>query len=291
MERYTVTASSLGGYFGVGFNSPLDQLMIDLGQKEPEFDDQAMERMMLGNELEDAVLNFFEKKLGINIHTRNETVVEGFNGMMRLKLDGMATFEDEETVIECKVSNSETKCFLDDQGYMFQVQAYMEVTGCKQALLLGLWKGRPMMRLIKRDDDIIADIKSMVQVVYGVLNGILSPEDIPYELVAKYSVTPRLEVLSEITYAEDVMIKTYLKLDSAIKEMTAELDAIKNTLKNNYTSSVLETSDYKVTISEMKTGGTLDFDALRSEFPFIDYDKFKKPTGTTKTLRITQKKR
>ena len=35
-ERFTVQASSLGDYFGVGFNSIQDRIAMDLGEKEKE---------------------------------------------------------------------------------------------------------------------------------------------------------------------------------------------------------------------------------------------------------------
>ena len=52
--RDYVRSSSLGSYFGVGFNSPKDQFLLDTGQAVQEFDDDAQARMDLGNELEDA---------------------------------------------------------------------------------------------------------------------------------------------------------------------------------------------------------------------------------------------
>ena len=66
-ERFYVVASALSSYFGVGFNTIEEQLEIDLGHMEKEFDEEAQERMDLGNCMEEGCLNFFEKKLGIFI--------------------------------------------------------------------------------------------------------------------------------------------------------------------------------------------------------------------------------
>jgi len=43
-QRDYLRASSLGSYLGVGFNSPEEQLKIDLGQVEESFDEASMDR-------------------------------------------------------------------------------------------------------------------------------------------------------------------------------------------------------------------------------------------------------
>ena len=70
-ERFNIIASSLSSYFGCGFNTIDEQLDIDLGLIAKEFDQEAQERMDLGNCMEEGCLNFFEKKLGIIIDERN----------------------------------------------------------------------------------------------------------------------------------------------------------------------------------------------------------------------------
>ena len=69
-ERYDVIASSLS-YFGVGFNTVQEQLDIDLGKIEKVFDEEAQDRMDLGNAMEDGCINYFETKMGIKIDERN----------------------------------------------------------------------------------------------------------------------------------------------------------------------------------------------------------------------------
>ena len=46
--RYYVTPSSIGSYFGVGFNSPEEQFEIDSAQEESTFDADSLDRMELG---------------------------------------------------------------------------------------------------------------------------------------------------------------------------------------------------------------------------------------------------
>ena len=70
-ERFNIIANSLSSYFGCGFNTIDEQLDIDLGLIAKEFDQEAQERMDLGNCMEEGCLNFFEKIIiigtGINI--------------------------------------------------------------------------------------------------------------------------------------------------------------------------------------------------------------------------------
>ena len=66
-ERHYVNSSAIGSYFGVGFNSPSEQLEIDLGNVAPDFTDEAKRRMYLGQVLEDPVLDWWEKELSIII--------------------------------------------------------------------------------------------------------------------------------------------------------------------------------------------------------------------------------
>ena len=82
-ERFDIIASSLSSYFGVGFNTVDEQLDIDLGLTEKVFDDEAQERLDLGNCMEDGCLNFFEKKLGIIIDERNNEYKYAVNSLLQ----------------------------------------------------------------------------------------------------------------------------------------------------------------------------------------------------------------
>ena len=64
-ERFDVIASSLSSYFGVGFNTIQEQLDYDLGNEEKVVDEEAQDRMDLGNAMEDGCLNYFEKKTSL----------------------------------------------------------------------------------------------------------------------------------------------------------------------------------------------------------------------------------
>lgn len=290
-ERFAVAASSLGSYFGVGFNDPLAQLMIDTGQMEAEFDDDAIDRMELGNILEDASLNVLEYKLGIKITHRNTEVEDALDGKLRMKLDGETIINGEETVVENKVSNSKSKVFTSDKGYEFQCQAYMMHRGWNQALLGGLYQGKPIWKIIKRNDAMIEDIKVMVERVYGIMNGILSEEDFPWDLVEKYShkvVVDHYDTFDPIEDGE--YLERLPELNDEIKALTDEKNSIVEYLKNKYSAVSYSDDNYSLSVSSYERKGSLDTIALEMDHPEIDLSKYQSAGITITTVKAKKKK-
>ena len=182
-ERFDIIASSLSSYFGIGFNTIEEQLDIDLGKTIKEVDDDAQDRMDLGNAMEEGCLNYFEKKLNIAIDERNSEYKYAVNGLLKCKRDGRTFIDGVETGVENKYSNSKSKCFTDDFGYELQCQAYMMAWGLDQWLLCGMWQGQPKMKLIKANKEIQDDITEVVTRVSSILMGISSMEDYPWDIV------------------------------------------------------------------------------------------------------------
>lgn len=290
-ERFTVTASALGSYFGVGFNSPYEQLMIDLGLVENDFDEDSEDRMRLGNELEDAVLNYFEYKLNISITNRNVKAIDALEGKLRIKIDGETIYNGEPTIVECKVSNSESGIFTKNKGYLLQIQAYMEEFGYSQALLLGLYKGKPVWTLIKRDQETIDDIKEMTDIVFGILNGILEFEtDFPWELVAKYSNTKQPETINEFDIDDLLLAEEYVELNQESKSISSRLDQIKEAFKEKYNNVVYKDNNISFRVTESTRKGFLDEVSLEMSHPDIDLDKYRKESTTSKRITISKVK-
>lgn len=290
-ERLTVTASSLGSYFGVGFNHPLEQLKIDLGLIEDELSEDEINRMELGNLLEDASLNVLEFRLGILITNRNTEVLNGLNGMLRMKLDGETVLDGENTIVENKVSNSNSGVFTNNLGYELQCQAYMAEKGYNQALLGGLYKGKPIWKIIKRNDDMIADIKEVVEAVYGILNGILGEEDYPWHIVAKYkkSVPTALDTFDMIEDGD--LIEQYATASANEKFWDNAKSEIADKLKEKYNALSYQDDSYKLTISKGTRTGGFDEVTFNMTYPNIDLTKFRKDDIETKTIRITKVKK
>lgn len=288
-ERYDVIASSLGSYFGVGFNTPEQQLNYDLGLDEAEFTDEAQDRMDLGTILENSVLDYFEKKLMITITDRNSEIIWAFDKKLKGKVDGMTMLDGVETGVECKVSNSQNKKFTEDKGYYLQCQAYMEAKNVDQWLLLGLQNGKPIYKLIKRDAHVISLIKIVVEFLYDVFGGLADPKDFPYHVTQEYNTQP---VLEEIKIDDDdiLLLEELKELKAASKQHDARIDELETYFKETFKNVKVEGKDFVATISTSKRAGGFDIDKLKEDYPLLDESKYKKPDSEFTQIRFSKRK-
>lgn len=287
--RNYITPSSLGSYFGVGFLSPEEQIEIDLGNKEQYFDEEAQARLMLGRNLEDAALNYFEEALGIIITERNDQLINFYDNKMKGKIDGMTIFNDVETVVENKISNARSYKFTENLGYHFQVQSYMLATGKKQALLCGLYQGKPIYKIIPRNEEMIEDIKTMVDFVYDMLMGFETWENFPYNLVEKYSGKTILEDIKNISEGEIDTISELAELKEERSSLDKEIRAIESQLKEKWNTGKYENDNIKLTISEVRKRGSIDIDRLSIDHPEINYSNYIKDDIVYKTIKVNKK--
>jgi|GEM_PF-3918769 len=290
-----VNPSSIGSYFGVGFNSPRDQFLIDTGRLTPEFDDAAKDRMNLGKFLEDASLNYFENKLGIKITNRNTELKEFYDGKIVGRVDGETILGGLKTVVENKIANSSGYKFTDSLGYLFQVQCYMVDGDYDQALLCGLYQGKPILRVIARDETIGNDIKVMTDFIVDAQAGFVDfDNDFPKALFEKYA----SETAPELTDVSDNLKAYWYKMAVLNKAKKENEDAIK-ALNNDY-SAVLDELEYydkgkyeddfvKVSFSTTTRKGSFDVDAYMLDHPLEDLSKYYGTGSTYKITRITRK--
>jgi hypothetical protein len=282
--------SSLGSYFGVGFNTPEQQFRYDTGQEEVVFDEESKERMALGNFFEDTILNYFETVLNVIITDRNTEVIFLYDGKLHGKVDGRTMFEGEKAVVEAKMSNSNYKKFTENVGYYIQAQCYMmDDPELKSTLLLGLQNGRPAFRIVKRDEEIIQDIKTMVDYILAVSEGINTWDNYPIDLVEKYSGS---KPLPEIEHLEDFEIQYVNKLidiNEQIKVLEEEKKYIENHLKQNFGIGKYEKNGISVSLGLYSRKGGLDTDQIVIDFPHIDLEKYRLPDSSYKTLKVKKK--
>jgi hypothetical protein len=287
--RNYITPSSLGSYFGVGFLSPEEQIEIDLGNKEQYFDEEAQARLMLGRNLEDATLNYFEEAFGIVITDRNDELINFYDNKMKGKVDGITIFNDVKTVVENKISNARSYKFTENLGYHFQVQSYMMATNTDQALLCGLYQGKPIYKVIPRDEEMITDIKTMVDFVYDMLMGFETWENFPYKLVEKYSNVKVLEPIKDITEEEIELAAELIDLKEEKSTLDKEIRAIENKLKSRWDTGKFENDNIRLSINEVRKRGSIDIDKLSIEHPEIDYSKYIKEDTVYRTMKVTKK--
>jgi predicted phage-related endonuclease len=283
-QRDYVRASSLGSYFGVGFNSPEDQLKIDLGQVEESFDEAAQDRMTLGLEFEDAALNYFEKKFGTTITNRNIETLPLYGSKLVGKVDGMTIIDGERTVVENKISNSQSYKFTDNLGYILQCQAYMMGTETDQALLCGIYQGKPIYKIIKRDEEIISDIRTMVDFIHSVMLGLDTFDNYPTQLLQKYSKTKLLEPLLNVTAYDKATFENLATIKEEIKKLETQKKDIEEIIKNKYDIGIYADTDIELKINEYRKAGGVDVDALTLDYPDIDINKYQKPPVVYRTI-------
>lgn len=289
-ERFAINASSLGNYFGVGFISPMEQLEIDLGEREADFTEAQKSRMLLGINLEDGMLNYFEEKLNTKITNRNTEVLNGFDGKLRFKIDGECILDGEPTIVENKISKLD---FTQEMGYIFQVNAYMESKGYRQAILCGLSAGDPLYRIFHYDSEIVEDIKEMVDSVFDILNGIADKDDFPWHLVEKYN--PKEEPLEtieedEISLDDKLYIDELYSLKTAKAELEKREKELKAYLETQYSNKIYNGKDYTFSVKSGSRVGGYDMNLLVIEHPEIDFSQYKKPDSTFKTIRFSKPK-
>lgn len=285
-ERYYTTPSSLGSYFGVGFNNPEDQLKIDLGLLEPDFDDDAQDRMLLGRVLEDAMLNYFEQKMDIKITDRNTDTFFFYDGKIKGVVDGMTVINGLLTVVENKISNAYYGPFTENMGYLLQCQAYMLGKNASQCLLCGQYQGRPIYKLIQRDEAIIKDIKEMTDFIVSVLMGLDDFSNYPMHILEKYSTTkilPEISTMSDDDLHNIRLLSTYKE---QVKTLEKKIKDIEEPLKNKYSEGVFDNGSIRFTIATQERKGGYDIDRLSIEHPEIDYNKYLKPATTLKVMRL-----
>ena len=288
-SRDYVNSSSLGSYFGVGFNTPNEQIEIDLGNVAPEFDDAAQDRMLLGNVLDDSALNYFEQKLGIKIKDLNEDLLEGLGGRLKGKIDGKTILNSLATGVENKISNSQSGPFTENMGYVLQCQAYMLILDLPQFLLCGIYQGKPIMKIIPRDEEMISDIIEMVEFIHGVLVGIEDFNDYPTHILEKYSKVKILEDIENFDSKDDETVLELMALKSKKKVLDETIKTLEAGLKNKFAEGKHETEYYSFKVTENSRKGGIDEFALSIEHPDIDLTKYRKPDSKYKSVRIVTK--
>ena len=292
-NRYNVIASSLASYFGVGFNTPQEQLDYDLGIEEKIVDEESQDRMNLGIALEDGCLNYFEKKMGILIDERNSEYKYAFDEQLKCKRDGRTFIDGVETGVENKYSNSASECFTDSLGYEIQCQAYMAAWGLDQWLLCGMWQGKPVCRIIKRNEELIKDIETIVNSVVEIMMGLRDIEDYPWDIVEKYSKQKQLKVLTDddMEDYDKQLLNSIGKLKAQKKVIEDKLKELEDYAKTHYEDCKWEDDDYKYTISTTAGKSTFDKATFSIENPTININKYYREGASFRTIRCTAKRK
>jgi len=178
-----------------------------------------------------------------------------------------------------------------------QCQAYMKAKGYTQWLLLGLQNGKPMWKLLYRDDAMIADIEEMVTTVSGILNGMMDEESFPWHLVEKYgNPAPKafvIEDLDDLALVDELLtLKAEVtEVETSLKEKEDRIAEIEAYLKETFTGTYVHWNGQVVTITETRRAGGYDVETLSIEHPELDLKKYQKPDSVFKRLTIKKQKK
>lgn len=248
--------------------------------------------MELGRAMEDACMDYFEEKMGIRIDERNSEIGYAVDGKLKCKRDGRTFIEGIETGWENKYSNASVS-FTGNMNYILQCQAYMMAWGLEQWVLAGMWKGKPVYRLIKADTDIQQDIEAMVLHLYDILIGVADIDTFPWDIVERYSVAKECRTLSEeeLTESDKELFRTLGELKASKKAIEAQLEEIESYLKETFSDSKFEDENFKYTISTSAGRTSVDIDAICMDYPLIDMSKYTKTGTPFKTIRVSNKRK
>jgi predicted phage-related endonuclease len=292
--RYYITPSSLASYFGCGFNSPEEQFKIDSGEIAADFDDDSKLRMELGNHLEDAVIEYFQNIIFKNpITDRNTETKWGYDGKIRYKLDGKTILKDEVVIFENKISNSQSYKFTENKGYHIQVQAYMLCENLNKTILAGLYQGKPIYKIVERDEDLVDDIKTMTDFVVSALNGLVDfYNDYPVDLLEKYSNSKLYEPITDLSDSTIEYLHQLADLNEKKSEIEKEIKDLKNKHENDFeiTSGTYEDDYIKVSVSRWTQSGGFDLDEFTLRNPDVDIKPYMKEPSERSKVTIKKKK-
>lgn len=289
--RTYLRPSSLGSYFGVGYNDPKTQYKIDTGELVEEFDEDAKARLALGAYLEDSALDFFADKFKIIINRRNDQIYEIYDGKLRGKIDGMTWLNGEETVVEMKISNSKSEPFTNRMGYIIQTHCYMMATGTRQALLCGLQNGEPRYRIVYYSQQIVDDIKQMTDFILAMMRGEKTWDDYPTEILERYSRQKLLPSIDTMTNDEEDLVIKLARLRSQKSAIEREIDTINETIIEQYGEGVYEKDGLKVIITPVEGRVSYDWAALSMDHPELDMSKYIRRSADYKQIRVTNKRK
>ena len=173
-------------------------------------------------------------------------------------------------------------------GYLIQCQAYMLGKNASQCLLCGQYQGRPIYKLIQRDEAIIKDIKEMTDFIVSVLMGLDDFSNYPMHILEKYSTTkilPEISTMSDDDLHNIRLLSTYKE---QVKTLEKKIKDIEEPLKNKYSEGVFDNGGPPIRIyhlQQKKEKGGYD---ILIDFQLsiqIDYIGYLKPATTLNKVK------
>ncbi len=287
--RNSVRASALGSYFGVGYNDPLVQLENDFGNEEITFFQAQEDAMEVSSMMEDAIIDLVEVRNHCKIDERNTETFTAMDGKLRVRKDGMTTINGEPMVVEIKhVASGDN--FVTDQGHHFQVYAQIIAerergVDVNRGILAGLYKGKYYQKFLELTPELEEDINIMINTVVAILQGQIPVEMFPINIVEKYTNVP--DAVDDFDEADFKKLSQLSKLKAQIKTLTEREKTMVDYFKEKYESLKYNSNDgLSITVSNQSRKGSVDINAIVTDYPDLDPERYRSEGSSFKTVRI-----
>lgn len=285
-----IGGSDIGSICGVNkYSSPRLIYLSKMGLHEPNFSDEAKERMAWGHKLEPIVADEFTKRTGQKVVIASATFRSKVHPWARANVDRFIVDDNNNPIgiLECKTANwrlNEDWANGDiPVSYIYQLQWYLAVTGLKYGAFAALVGGNNYhyYEVFANEELINTEMIPKADNFWNnhVLKGIEPPitgidADVDYVKETYEDVVKNSEVqLKDEKYNE--LAEVVFETKQQMKELKKVLDEAENQLKESMgTNEIGYTADRTIKWSP-RTQQRVDNEKLKTQYPEI-YNKVKK---------------
>ena len=273
------------------YRSPFDVYADKLGLR-PEIPDN--EAMRQGRDLEQYVAERFMEATGKKVRKRNAILQHPEHHWMLANIDRWVVGEN--AGLECKTTSilNSTKFSQGEfqPNYYVQCVHYMAVTGAERWYLAVLVLNKSFhVFTIERDE---AEIQALIEAEKDFWeNHVLkqippTPDGSESTSELLKQMFPEAREREEVAlYGYEEKIQQYLELDTRVKELTQERDAIKQELQLALADAEIGRAQGYIVEWKNQTRQTLDTQRLKKEQMEI-YEKYLKPAQTVRMFKIKE---
>ena len=273
------------------YRSPFDVYADKLGLR-PEIPDN--EAMRQGRDLEQYVSERFMEATGKKVRRRNAILQHPEHHWMLANIDRWVVGEN--AGLECKTTSilNSTKFSQGEfqPNYYVQCVHYMAVTGAERWYLAVLVLNKSFhVFTIERDE---AEIQALIEAEKDFWeNHVLkqippTPDGSESTSELLKQMFPEAREREEVAlYGYEEKIQQYLELDTRVKELTQERDAIKQELQLALADAEIGRAQGYIVEWKNQTRQTLDTQRLKKEQMEI-YEKYLKPAQTVRMFKIKE---
>jgi hypothetical protein len=153
-----------------------------------------------------------------------------------------------------------------------------------------LYHGKPIYKIIPRDEETINLIGMLVDFLYDCFSGLASPSEFPYHLIGYYAGAG--SVVEEVNFDEDdkALATELYGLRLAAKMYDPRINELETYFKSKFKNVKYDADQFSVSITTSTRKGGLDIDAIKMDYPTLNEDKYKMPDSEYTTLRFAKKK-